>query len=94
MYSNTTLLNNIWYCITTTYDNGNPKIYINGQLDSFSTQILTNATSYFGNDIGKLGGNNSQNFNGNISDVRIYNRALTATEISTIYNATRSRYGL
>lgn len=31
---------------------------------------------------------------GNIGDVRIYNRVLTATEISTIYTAGRSRYGV
>ncbi len=33
-------------------------------------------------------------FNGNISQVSIYNRALSAAEIKQNYNATKSRYGL
>lgn len=36
----------------------------------------------------------AQFYNGSFSNMQIYNRVLTATEISTIYNATRSRYGL
>lgn len=30
---------------------------------------------------------------GSLDDVRIYNRALSASEISQIYNATKSKYG-
>jgi len=33
-------------------------------------------------------------FNGNISQVSIYNRALSAQEISQNFNATRGRYGI
>ena len=33
-------------------------------------------------------------FNGNISNVSIYNRALTAAEVLQNYNATRGRYGI
>jgi hypothetical protein len=34
------------------------------------------------------------NFDGTIGTVRVYNKALSATEIAQIYNATKSRYGL
>jgi len=34
------------------------------------------------------------NFDGTIGTVRVYNRAITATEIAQIYNAQKSRYGL
>jgi hypothetical protein len=34
------------------------------------------------------------NFDGTIGTVRVYNRAITATEIAQIYNSTKSRYGL
>ena len=42
-------------------------------------------------------GNNSggtNNFDGKLGSVRVYNRALTAKEILSIYDATRTRYGL
>jgi len=38
--------------------------------------------------------NTSFPLTGNIAEFKIYNRELTATEISTIYSATKSRYGL
>ena len=44
-------------------------------------------TSFFG--IGSWGGAPSQLFSGLIDDVRIYNRALSAAEISALYNATK-----
>ncbi len=31
--------------------------------------------------------------NAETNDIRVYNKALSATEISAIYNATKSRYG-
>jgi hypothetical protein len=43
--------------------------------------------------IGSNGGN-SEFLNGNISQVQIYNRALSAQEISQNFNATKGRYGL
>ena len=38
--------------------------------------------------------NNQEYLSGNISQVSIYNRALSASEIKQNYNATKSRYGL
>ena len=34
------------------------------------------------------------NFDGTIGTVRVYNRAISATEVAQIYNSTKSRYGL
>jgi len=34
----------------------------------------------------------SQIFSGNIDDVRLYDRALTALEIQVIYNKTKNKY--
>jgi hypothetical protein len=50
------------------------------------------ATSDF--KLGKRTISDSRYFNGNISQVQIYNRALTAAEIRQNYNATKKRYGL
>jgi hypothetical protein len=44
--------------------------------------------------IGKLVAGAGREFNGNISSVKVYNRALTATEIQQNFNATRSRFGI
>jgi hypothetical protein len=93
LYSNTVLNNNTWYQVSVTYNNGNPKIYINGVLDASSSQTLTTAASYFGNDVGRLGAN-SQYFNGRISQVQIYNRALNSSEVLQNFNATRARFGV
>jgi hypothetical protein len=42
--------------------------------------------------IGQYQGSNSFNLNGQIGETRIYNRALTPTEITQNYNATKARY--
>ena len=93
LYSNTVLQNLTWYCVTITYNNGNPKIYINGVEDNSSSSVLTSSSSYYGNDIGRLG-EGSQYFNGKISGVQVYNRSLTSTEVLQNYNSLKGRFGL
>jgi hypothetical protein len=93
LYSNTVLSNLTWYHIAITYANGSPKIYINGNLDASSSSTLTTATSYYGNDVGRLGVG-SQYFNGRISNLLVYNRALSASEVYQNFNAKRARFGI
>jgi len=45
------------------------------------------------NDIGRLG-DGRQYFNGKISNIQVYNRALSAAEVLQNYNASKSRFGL
>lgn len=62
------------------------KMYIDGRLeDETSGNIDGSESSPL--DIGHYGGGN--HFNGNISEIRIYSRALTLTEIQYIYNVSR-----
>jgi len=65
------------------------KLYVDGkEVDSgnaYSVNISTNHNVKIGGY--KISGDHE--FNGYIKDVRIYNRALTANEISNIYNATK-----
>ena len=91
LYSNTVLQNLIWYSITITYNNGNPKIYINGVEDNSSFSVLTPSSNYYGNDIGRLG-EGSQYFNGGISNIQVYNRSLTSTEVLQNYNTLKNRF--
>ena len=92
-YSSTTLSNNTWYHAIGTYNsNGSSVLYINGSnvgnssysAASYSSTYTTTFT------IGEYAGYLS----GNVALTRIYNRALTASEVLQNYNATRSRFGL
>ncbi len=79
-------LNNVWYNIVGVDDGSLLNIYVNGN----SIGSGPRATRIEGNwsvHIGERAGGNY--FNGLIDEVRIYNRALSATEISDIYNSTR-----
>ena len=84
---------NTWYFVCATYDGSTMKTYINNTLDinsAFST-TLTNSTGVL--NIGAYTDGTYPMFS-NLSQLQIYSRALTATEVSTIYTATKSRYGL
>ena len=85
-----TLVTNTWYqaVYTRTTSPGISNIlYINGISRSTNTSSNPNAPAG-----STLIGHSA--FNGNISIARIYNRALTATEVLQNYNATKSRFGL
>ena len=84
-----------WNMLGMTYDGVNVK-------NIFAGNILSNAhttaysisepsTLYIGAEIST---GNSQNWNGNIGPVLIYNRALSASEIEQNYLAQKSRFGL
>lgn len=79
-----------WIHLCATYSNGgSASFYVNGQYvapgvnNSETANIPTNVeTVYIG---GKPSG--GDNTNGKIDEVRIYNRALSATEVSALYNS-------
>lgn len=70
-------------------------IYINGVLNN-SSLITTGTYNKNGTSILKLASRDDDGtkFNGNIGNVKIYNRALSAQEVAQNYNATKTRYGL
>jgi len=72
------------------------RLYINGVEDGNVALDSTTLTDVAGVNIGRatLGGGSSDYFNGTIYQVQLYNRALSAAEIKTNYNAFRKRYGL
>jgi hypothetical protein len=78
-------------------------LYIDGVLkgtpidiSSTSSINLNSSTDNFY--IGSYGSSNGQNpfafLNGNVGHALIYNRALLATEVTTNFNALRTRFGL
>ena len=71
----------------------NAFIYLNGSLSATRNDGLNySGTGNF--IIGRQGELSDEYFSGNISQVSVYNRELTATEIAQNYNALKGRYGL
>ena len=84
-----------WYQVVGTYTSGTRRIYINGVLVNSDTQSGTIATNAGGMSIGVFGGYTGVRgyfYNGNLAICRVYNRALSAAEVSQNFNATRGRY--
>lgn len=87
--------NGIWYYIVGVYDNSikYKYLYVNGILkNSGSTSVQIN----WPNSSTRIGYrlNNSEAFNGSISQAGIYNRALSSNEILQNYNSIKGRYNL
>jgi hypothetical protein len=68
--------------------------YVDGVLQNSGTANLGNINPNNTIWIGTLRLFNQAYFNGNIAQVSIYNKALTAAEILQNFNATKSRFGL
>ena len=81
---------NVWTCITASYDSGTQRIYSNGQFYSSRSATFANPASYI--DLGAING--AFNFNGSLAICLFYNRALSAAEVLQNYNAQKSRFGL
>ncbi|MFC1697248.1 LamG-like jellyroll fold domain-containing protein [Nanoarchaeota archaeon] len=74
-----------WHHVVFTYDNGPYKIYLNGQLlrgGNSGYLVIDNPNTYTLL-IGRLGKN--FNWNGMLDEIAIYNRALTAAEVTDHY---------
>jgi len=74
-----------WHHVAGTYDGSNVRVWVDGvegTPDSY-TGSITNANHPF--EIGR-GYSDSYNFDGTLDDVRIYNRALSASEIASLAN--------
>jgi hypothetical protein len=97
-----TLVNDLswhhWGCIFDTSLSGNENIlYIDGvSRTSVITPLQSDNNANFGNYKLFIGNRDSSSIagNANITDFKIYNRALSAQEIRQNYNATKKRYGL
>ena len=93
---------NQWNNVVAVWDgiNKNMLIYLNNVLTT-TTQTqgggiagITNTDSSTNNIIGAYTNGASFNFNGKISQTMIYNKVLTASEVSQNYQATKGRFGL
>jgi hypothetical protein len=85
--SSTTLQAGTWYHVVMVREGDVARLYINGVTDGSPAAGMAakNATSDGTLDI-SADTENSWFFNGSLDDVRIYNRALSATEVKQLYN--------
>jgi len=97
--STTTIVSNTWYYVTGSY-NATSKIisiYINGTFEGSSTALVGDPPTT-GLQYATLGAGDglaaANRLTGNISQVSIYNRALSASEVLQNFNALKYRYGI
>ena len=96
----TNIVGNRWYHLVYTYDGSTQNLYLNGTLMTSGSKTGTiqydanNTTVLIGADYNGAGYNTGAAFphSGKLSQVRIYNRGLSATEVLRNYNAQRKRY--
>jgi hypothetical protein len=81
-----------WYSIVLTYDGTTPEFYLNGvlQTNSYETSNLnlidtTDTQLEISGDV--TVGSTGRGIDGVLSDIRIYNYALTSNDVSTLYNS-------
>ncbi len=96
-YGSTTIQANKWYqCVLVVEDNQTTyKMYLNGVLESgtySSYSFDPTRSSLLVRFIGRGNAANGRYHNGRYSTVKIYNTALTATQIKQNYDATKSRF--
>lgn len=86
-----------WFQVVATYTSGSRILYINGVQVNSDAQTGTIITNNQGMSIGAYGGNSGTHgyyYNGALSICRVYNRALSAAEVSQNFNALGWRYGV
>jgi len=86
-----------WNCVQGTFDGNTTKIYLNGVLQQTFTRTFSisynNEDLYLGTYYAVSDG--FQHYiNAYLGNVRIYNRALSQSEISQNFNAARNRFGI
>jgi hypothetical protein len=95
MYSTYSFTANIWYQVAAVYSKSAKTIsfYVNGILTN--TENYNNPPSITNTNL-KLGSwnGNDRFFNGKIGLVRIYNSALSASDIQKNFNGSKTRFGL
>lgn len=92
--TNTIETNTIYNFTGTWKGNDYVKLYINGNLDSQSSSTLASTGISNNSTLIKLFKNSTIYASGNIYNVSMYNRALSAQEILQNFNATKGRFNL
>lgn len=88
--SNTVLQEDVWYHVAGTYDGSDARIYVNGLLENSVEKpgpLLSSSGGAMKIGQESAAGDNPEVFSGLIDEVELFNRALSAEEIATLYDA-------
>lgn len=87
VYGNTDVNDGSWHHVAVTYDNSSNDVqhYFDGRADGSGTVGQGISTNNIAAGIGKQVDNDTDHFNGLMSDVRVYKRILSPSEISYLY---------
>ena len=88
-----TISANTWYEVTVTWDGSTAKAYLNGV---FATNLAVGTAAVQASNftIGATNGGLNTYFDGKVSLALVYNRALTASEVTENFDFFKGRYGL
>jgi len=85
----TTLSSGVWYFATLVYDGANINLYLNGSTDA--TQVAKTGSLKTATETVSIGRDNqgatTEYFSGQLDEVCIWNRALSSTEVTALYNS-------
>jgi hypothetical protein len=82
---------NVWHmCTWVNFSNYTMSMYVDGVL----VGTVLDSTSGNNNPVDVIGGSWAGKFSGGIAKLAIYNRQLTASEIKTLFTASRGRFGV
>lgn len=80
--SNSVIADGNWHHVAAVYTSSGITVYFDGEPDGTGTAATTSLSGL------RIGGrySNTSNWDGELQNVRVYNRALSATEVATLYN--------
>lgn len=92
--TNAGISNGTWHHIVGSFDGSNKRLYVDTTQVASSSKTGNIVTTSNGASIGRFGGTSSGYFfTGKIGKVAVYNRGITADEVSINFEATRGIYG-
>jgi type II secretory pathway pseudopilin PulG len=88
LYQVNSSFNNVWHHLAGTYDGLKVKLYVDGVLRNTVNHNGSIASNNYNVQLGKDAQNTDRLYDGVLDSVRIYNRALSAAEITQLYQWT------
>tara|TARA_S200002703_G_scaffold68715_2_gene59638 strand:- start:149 stop:865 length:717 start_codon:yes stop_codon:yes gene_type:complete len=82
------------WCVTWVKSSGTYVTYLNGDQDRTGTRTWDIPSSQTNARIGSWNHSTGREYNGKIASLKIYDKALTASEVKQNFNAFRGRYGI
>ena len=87
IHSGVTTEANRWYMATLTFDGSTQRLYVNGAYTTSSSGVANDVNSNAFTSGGVWGTAQTYFYQGAIDEARVYNRALSAGEVQSLYNA-------